>query len=1115
MGTMDEPQRVQLTCLSTATSLHPPAPKRPRIEEKGTPATVRLTLTLIEPDHKRCSEFYYPELLRSSQSREKRGQSGEKVRTQKKVPNLINEDAAESKEVAEIAQKFEEKYGCKKKRQDRMQDLIDMGYGYDETDSFIDNSEAYDELVPASLSTKYGGFYINSGTLQFRQASESEDEKIKEKKKKSPKKMKERGDKVKKKKREEEKKSKKTKHPKPGFTALNGAKEKKKKQHSVSYNEMIKQFQQEKDAQNAKSAVPSSPLTVKSSSTSAVKPSLAPSSKTTSASTMKIVSSPSIKSSPLTTLKVSSSPTSKLSPSPAVKTSPSPGHKFPPFSTHKTSASPIPKAPPALKPAPSTTTMKTGSSLHRSSPSPTQKPSIPSTSPPIPAPTLKEAEPISVPCLPTIVHDKQILQAASATDSLNEKVQENLCKQSEKQGGNKQALPDHGEDFKKPTTIPEGLPSALEKRIKELSKAVKVSNGDNKTILFTQEMNSALLDIYLLSRDLSSALRSSVFTHLSSVIPCNKETLVKWACHLHVHKESGKLREPLSKLKEAVARAIPEQINKYHEECKVHNQAKYARMLEEEKEQKLGSEDEEEEEKGGRKSAGPRKKFKWNEEIRTLFKESRRICPQLSSILLKNKVAVQQKLNSKDSSHKHVNKSDSPPSETPGPPGAVSISTKDASAPVSSPSLAAASPLLTYSQDNSLDGDLIHNPPSLETVSAHLTTVSNRTGGFSFDFPSSPLLEKTLQVEEKKKQCPPPSQTISSNSLQPPKGFLVDTSMTLAPDKKTVISNQSLKSSEIQQEKQKQNHHMQLKTPQLSSPSLQPSVKLYQINSQHTKGSFPHSTLSGSPRSTVLSPPQRPVISQAKPSKPQGFHLTSSNSLHKPIMSPGLVVKQPGKPSSTVQQVYRPPVPRNPVPPSSSPGTANGQNLTLTVSMNQPPPSHPRNTNIVPNKKPIQPPQKLTLVAPQHSGGGTHGVAKLLTSPNINQSTKSVISSPLITSSTSLTVLTPSYKHNGAKIQGPTPIRLLTPPSIHPFPLHVLSFTADPSPKPGPSKDAVVTGPAPGTFNHGLSRNLVGGLQANTAQPSTAIPHQTVSSHLQPGQTGNVGLPHVYGYCMI
>lgn len=47
--------------------------------------------------------------------------------------------------------------GSKKKKKDRIQDLVDIGFGYDESDPFIDNSEAVGCFLPdhiAFLCTK-------------------------------------------------------------------------------------------------------------------------------------------------------------------------------------------------------------------------------------------------------------------------------------------------------------------------------------------------------------------------------------------------------------------------------------------------------------------------------------------------------------------------------------------------------------------------------------------------------------------------------------------------------------------------------------------------------------------------------------------------------------------------------------------------------------------------------------------------------------------------------------------------------------------------------------------------------------------------------------------------
>lgn len=88
----------------------------------------------------------------------------------------------EDDDVARIAKELERKYGNSYSgSRGRTEHKKDIGQGYDESDSFIDNTEAYDEIVPEDKETIGGGFYINSGRLEFKklQTYEKTDELIK------------------------------------------------------------------------------------------------------------------------------------------------------------------------------------------------------------------------------------------------------------------------------------------------------------------------------------------------------------------------------------------------------------------------------------------------------------------------------------------------------------------------------------------------------------------------------------------------------------------------------------------------------------------------------------------------------------------------------------------------------------------------------------------------------------------------------------------------------------------------------------------------------------------------------------------------------------------------
>ncbi|XP_032384452.1 ubinuclein-1 isoform X1 [Etheostoma spectabile] len=567
---MAESRRVQLTRLSCdvvpSSSDKPPASvqKSPsgvlQGKENGPdrPAdtdTVRLVLTLSEPDERSFSEFSYSQLIDNKTNHRK-----------DEVPlNRFEEgEKRANDEVAALSRKFEEKYGGKPKtKKDRIQDLIDIGYGYDEEDSFIDNSEPYDEFVPASITTKFGGFYVNSGVLHFRQASETVYLPTEEKTLEPPKKRKVNGrqDKPKKCCREggEMMSNVDSKSSASSEIGLGGEIMKKKKKKNavgtLSVTSMLKKFQREKEKERQKMVKSQMPAAIMGEVTIPLCPADAGG------------GGGSGLTDPLVSLIGSTNDHALIQAANTVD-----------FDIDLDSLLDVSEETfsPKLVPQPGTETQ-----LFRPK---TDGVTPPDASPhvqPLNTKTNLQKEP----------HSEQ-MQLLSQTSS----------------NSPHQCVP-----------LPEGLAPQLEDSIKKLTTVAKTSEGESKLKFFTPEINSILLDIELQCRDQGGQLRSKVYTHLSSFLPCSRDTLLKRVKKLllaHITEEPRDVEVPMQKLKEAIGRAMPEQIACFNENCQVYEQLKKAAEEEKEGKQKVnvGPEDNVEE-KGGRRG-GPKKLFKWNEEIR-------------------------------------------------------------------------------------------------------------------------------------------------------------------------------------------------------------------------------------------------------------------------------------------------------------------------------------------------------------------------------------------------------------------------------------------------------------------------------------------------------------------
>lgn len=137
------------------------------------PKTYQFNISLSATNGDDYTEVSYLDLVAKEEQKIRKLAIAKKAEKQMSLSGLdpyVSDDEDKLKKLAaDLEAKYAEKPKKKGGKKRKISDYDHLAEGYDASDPFIDDSECFDEVVPQEITTAHGGFYINTGALEFKE----------------------------------------------------------------------------------------------------------------------------------------------------------------------------------------------------------------------------------------------------------------------------------------------------------------------------------------------------------------------------------------------------------------------------------------------------------------------------------------------------------------------------------------------------------------------------------------------------------------------------------------------------------------------------------------------------------------------------------------------------------------------------------------------------------------------------------------------------------------------------------------------------------------------------------------------------------------------------------